>query len=432
MKKHLSHLSIVAMFAIAILGLSSFNLFAKGIAHKSPIELTLWHSMSIYQENTLEKLIDQFNSMQNDIKVNPVFQGLYNDMRIELANASRSGNLPDIGQVAIEYLDLFVSQGYIEPITNYIPDADRDDILDQFWNGVTRKGEIYAYPFNQSVQVLYYNKKAFVKAGLDPNKPPKTWDQVIEYGKKLTKDFDGDGTIDQWGVLISLEGVFGFTPLIRQVGGEFLNEDRTKALFNSDKGVKVMNMLLNMAYKYKIMPSNWNLFEGTNAFLSGKIAMGPITCAGIKFAEENLPWELGIAPLPYIENKSVLLGGAGLVIFTKSARKRKAALEFIQWLTNKENCIKWHENTGYLPLRKSAINSYELKSFYIKHPNYKVPVDQLPYARPPDFTPYLPQIDQIIRYAIDDIMINRKDPQTVLDLAAEKVDELLAKNKEEK
>ena len=428
MKKYLTSTIIVLIF----LWLMPVLLFAKGILHKSPINLTLWHSMSVYQENALEKLIDQYNSSQNYVKINPVFQGLYNDMRIKLANASRSDNLPDIAQVAIEYLDLFIDQGIIEPITDYIPESDKNDILEQFWNGVTRNGEIYAYPFNQSVQVLYYNKEAFLRAGLDPNKPPKTWDQVIEYGKKLTRDFDGDGTIDQWGVLISLEGVFGFTPLIRQVGGEFLNEDRTKALFNSDKGVKVMNMLLNMAYKYKIMPSNWNLFEGTNAFLSGKIAMGPITCAGIKFAEENLPWKLGIAPLPYIENKSVLLGGAGLVIFTKSSRKRKAALNFIRWITNKENCIKWHENTGYLPLRKSAIDSYELKSFYLKHPNYKVPVDQLPYARPPDFTPYLPQIDQIIRYTIDDIMINRKDPKTALDLAAKKVDELLARKKKEK
>jgi sn-glycerol 3-phosphate transport system substrate-binding protein len=157
--------------------------------------------------------------------------------------------------------------------------------------------------------------------------------------------------------------------------------------------------------------------------------MGPITCAGIKYAEENLPWDLGIAPLPYIKNKSVLLGGAGIVVFAKQSSKRKAALSFIQWLTNRENCIRWHEETGYLPLRKSAIESLELRSFHRDNPNYKVPVDQLPYSRPPDFTPLLPQIDQIVRFAIEDIMINRKDPQQVLDDAVLKVNELLKEEK---
>ncbi|MCK5568875.1 MAG: ABC transporter substrate-binding protein, partial [Spirochaetes bacterium] len=323
------------------------------------------------------------------------------------------------------YLDVFIDDSRIEPITDYISEDDKNDILSQFWNGVTRQREIYAFPFNHSVQVLYYNKDAFEKAGLDPDKPPKTWEDVIKYGKELTKDFDGDGTIDQWGILVSLEGVFGFTPLIRQVGGEFLNDDRSKALFNSEEGVRVMELVQKMAYEYKIMPSNWTLFEGTSAFLQGKIAMGPITCAGIKFAEDNLPWELGIAPLPYIENKSVLLGGAGLVIFSKSSHRRKAVMNFINWLTNKENSIRWHEKTGYLPIRKSAMESFELQSFHRLNPNYKVPVDQLSYSRPPDFTPYLPQIDQIVRYAIEDIMINRKDPQKTLNIAAEKVNNLL-------
>lgn len=414
---------ILTVILLASWGFSRHN--AEGGIKRRSVELTFWHSMSIYQGDTLEQLIEEYNNNNEDIQVRLIFQGLYDDMKIKLINAVKTGDLPDVSQVAIEYLDVFIDDNRIEPITDYISEDDKNDILSQFWNGVTRQREIYAFPFNHSVQVLYYNKDAFEKAGLDPDKPPKTWEDVIKYGKELTKDFDGDGTIDQWGILVSLEGVFGFTPLIRQVGGEFLNDDRSKALFNSEEGVRVMELVQKMAYEYKIMPSNWTLFEGTSAFLQGKIAMGPITCAGIKFAEDNLPWELGIAPLPYIENKSVLLGGAGLVIFSKSSHRRKAAMNFISWLTNKENSIRWHEKTGYLPIRKSAMESFELQSFHRLNPNYKVPVDQLSYSRPPDFTPYLPQIDQIVRYAIEDIMINRKDPQKTLNIAAEKVNNLL-------
>lgn len=414
---------ILTVILLASWGFSRHN--AEGGIKRRSVELTFWHSMSIYQGDTLEQLVEEYNNNNEDIQVRLIFQGLYDDMKIKLINAVKTGDLPDVSQVAIEYLDVFIDDNRIEPITDYISEYNKNDILSQFWNGVTRQREIYAFPFNHSVQVLYYNKDAFEKAGIDPDKPPKTWEDVIKYGKKLTKDFDGDGTIDQWGILVSLEGVFGFTPLIRQVGGEFLNDDRSKALFNSEEGVRVMELVQKMAYEYKIMPSNWTLFEGTSAFLQGKIAMGPITCAGIKFAEDNLPWKLGIAPLPYIENKSVLLGGAGLVIFSKSSHRRKAAMNFISWLTNKENSIRWHEKTGYLPIRKSAMESFELQSFHRLNPNYKVPVDQLSYSRPPDFTPFLPQIDQIVRYAIEDIMINRKDPQKTLNIAAEKVNNLL-------
>ncbi len=423
MRKCILLTSVFLLFACSL----PIHTHAMGKIRKKEIELTFWHSMSIYQGDTLENLVDEYNASQEKVTITPIFQGLYDETKTKLINALKTGDSPDIAQVAIEYLDVFIFDDKIEPITDLISEELKNDILSQFWNGVSRNREIYAFPFNMSVQVLYYNKNAFRRDGIDPGKPPKTWEEVIQYGKQLTRDFDHNGTIDQWGVLISLEGVFGFTPLIRQVGGEFLNEDGTKALFNDESGVKVMQLVQDMVYQYMIMPSNWTLFEGTTAFLEGKIVMGPITCAGIKFAEENLPWELGIAPLPYIENKSVLLGGAGLVIFSKKAVYRKAAFNFITWLTDRENSIRWHKETGYLPIRRSAIESIEVASFHQSNPNYKVPIDQLPYSRPPDFTPYLPQIDQIIRFAIEDIMINRKNPKTALDLAAEKIDAILIK-----
>jgi sn-glycerol 3-phosphate transport system substrate-binding protein len=423
-------LRLTATFAwgalCALILLCTFHpLVARGLK-QGPLELTFWHSMSLYQSNTLETLVERYNQTREDTRIRPVFQGLYLDMITKLISASKTGDLPDIAQIAIEYLDVFIESGKLEPISFSLSPEDRADILPQFWSGVTRGREIYAFPFNQSVQVLYYNKDAFEKAGLDPGKPPKTWADVIEYGRKLTLDTDGDGAVDRWGVLISLEGVFGLTPLIRQVGGEFLDEGGRKVLFDGKAGVRVMSTVQDMVYKHAIMPSNWTLFEGTNAFLQGKIAMGPITCAGIKFAEQNLPWRLGIAPLPYFENKSVLLGGAGLAVFSKSSYRKKAALDFISWLTNRENTILWHEQTGYLPIRKSAIESLELKSFYAEHPNYKVPVDQLPYARTPDFTPYLPQLDKIVRTAIESIMVGGNDPGKTLRAAAERANELFA------
>jgi ABC-type glycerol-3-phosphate transport system substrate-binding protein len=199
MKKFLP-VKVFCMFLL--LSASPGILDARGI-RKRHVELTFWHSMSIYQGDTLEVLVEEYNQINKDIKIKLVFQGLYDDMKTKLINSVKTGDLPDLAQVAIEYLDVFIEDNRIEPITGEVSDEDKNDILGQFWNGVSREREIYAIPFNQSVQVLYYNKDAFIKAGLDPENPPKTWDDVVDYGKKLTKDFDQDGTIDQWGERVS-------------------------------------------------------------------------------------------------------------------------------------------------------------------------------------------------------------------------------------
>jgi len=175
-------------------------------------ELELWHSMSIYQGDSLEKLIDEYNASQDQVTVRPVFQGLYDEMRAKLMAALNTRDVPDVAQVGIEYLDVFIQSDAIPPITQFVPEHDREDILRQFWNTVTREQEIYAYPFNMSVQVLYYNRDAFREVGLDPSRPPKTWEEAVKFARQLTIDVDGNGTIDQWGLMVSLEGVFGFTP----------------------------------------------------------------------------------------------------------------------------------------------------------------------------------------------------------------------------
>ena len=217
---------LIFIAVLSVLQICYSSASAMGRMKKNDVELTFWHSMSIYQGDILEKLVKEYNESHEYIKINPVFQGLYDEMKIKLSGAVKSGDMPDIAQVAIEYLDVFINDDKIEPITGLISGEDKNDILSQFWNGVSRNREIYAFPFNMSVQVLYYNKDAYRKAGIDPGKPPKTWEEAIEYGKMLTKDFNGNGSIDQWGILVSMEGIFGFTPLIRQVGGEILNENR--------------------------------------------------------------------------------------------------------------------------------------------------------------------------------------------------------------
>ncbi|MCK5094073.1 MAG: hypothetical protein KAR18_05050, partial [Spirochaetes bacterium] len=131
---------ILTVILLVSWGFSRHN--AEGGIKRRSVELTFWHSMSIYQGDTLEQLIEEYNNNNEDIQVRLIFQGLYDDMKIKLINAVKTGDLPDVSQVAIEYLDVFIDDRRIEPITDYISEDDKNDILSQFWNGVTRQREI--------------------------------------------------------------------------------------------------------------------------------------------------------------------------------------------------------------------------------------------------------------------------------------------------
>jgi ABC-type glycerol-3-phosphate transport system substrate-binding protein len=146
---------------------------------------------------------------------------------------------------------------------------------------------------------------------------------------------------------------------------------------------EAITFIHDLIYKYAIMPRNWTNFEGGQAFLSGKLAMGPFISGGLVYFEDNLPWKLKISSFPSINGqKSLPLTGSALVNFAKNKKKRRAANEFILWLVNKENTIKIFKDVGYVPVRRSAVNSLDLLAFLKDNPNHAAVLDALEHSRP--------------------------------------------------
>ena len=391
------------------------------------IKLTFWHSMGTYQGRIVDQLIRDFNKASApNVEVKGIFQGFYDDIMIKIIAAAASNDLPDISQISVERLDLFIKNGLVSPIDNLINEEDRKDILEPFWEVMTRKGKVWAMPFNQSVQVLFYNKDFFAGAGLDPDVPPVTWDDTVVMSQKLTEDSNNDGTPDKWGILIGIIELYALVPFIEQMGGRPFSQDMKKATFNDAGGIKALTFLQDLAYKYKVMPTRMTREEAFTSFLSGNIAMGPLTSAAIKFAEENMPWPLGVAALPRGVRASSALGGASLVVFKQGDPERgKAAWEFAKWMGNRKNTIKWHIGTGYLPIRKSALDSLEIKLFHKKNINYKVAVDQLDVAHYVPSTPNLGKLNKVIKDMMEAVVLGQADPKTELDKAVALADTIL-------
>jgi sn-glycerol 3-phosphate transport system substrate-binding protein len=190
--------------------------------------------------------------------------------------------------------------------------------------------------------------------------------------------------------------------------------------------VKTITMLRDLVYVHRIMPQNWTDWEGGQAFLTGNLAMGFFSSAGISYGEQNLPWEMGIAPMPAINgSRHTALGGSSLMNFATKSRKKRAAHEFIEWMVSKENTIRIHEAIGYIPVRKTALNSLSLKAFHRDKPNYKVTVEALSYARPlPQHSEYY-KINAKLREMLESIFLQGADPLPELEKTEREINAMI-------
>ncbi len=394
------------------------------------VNLVFWHSMSDYQKPALDKLVSEFNSTHPGIHVVAIYEGNYDQTVTKLKTAFLSKNTPDIVQLNIEHLRIFTANHQLLDLSKFLSKDPslKSDFVDPFWKTVVINGKPYALPFNISCLMLFYNEDLFKKAGLDPNKAPKTWKEMEEVAKKLTVRAP-NGRATQYGLFWGVSGedtaFYQFEPLIWQNGGKVFNSSMTKCLVDQPPAVETLKRWKSW-FDEGISPANMNYQEGIQAFMMGKIAMGPMTSGGIRYALDNLPWDLGVAMLPSHKATATTLGGGSLAILSNvSLGKQKAAWEFIKWMTNTKNTLYWYENTGYLPVRKSALSSLQIKLIWKKFPQLKPAVEAIPYARPRPVNVDIIEIRHTLFNAIEEVRHGVKNPQQAFDDAAKKVDEIL-------
>lgn len=375
------------------------------------MKISFWHSMGFHVKSLIEKMADEYNRNHSGVRIEPVFQGLYEEMQVKMLASAVTGQLPDVAQVQMEYLDPYIENGVVDPLGSEIPYEMKNDIMDIMWETVTRNGKVYAVPYAISTMVFYYNGDAFQEAGIDPDSPPETWEQMVEYGKKLTGDTDGDGEIDTYAMMLWVNGMYGLAPMLWANGGSFFSEDGQTINLTSTEMVETVNLVCDLIFTHEIMPQTWSDWEAGQAFLRGKLSMGAFTSAGLAYGEQNLPWSLKVAPMPSINgNRYTVLSGSVLVNFARNKKKRRAVNDFIAWLVNKQNTARLHETVGFIPVRKSSIKSLQVKAFDMKHPNYRVPIDSLEFARPLPVHVEFFKIDNHIREMLQRIILNRSDP----------------------
>src|SRR3954468_4524798 len=171
--------------------LAAFAMAFAATAAQAQTEIQWWHSMGGALGDKVNDLASKFNATQKDYKVVPVFKGSYPESMTAAIAAYRAGNAPHILQVfEVGTATMMSAKGAIVPVYKLMKDADEPFNPKGYLGPVSgyytdSKGQMLSMPFNSSTVVFYVNKDAFKKAGLDPNKPPKTWKEVVAASEKL-------------------------------------------------------------------------------------------------------------------------------------------------------------------------------------------------------------------------------------------------------
>ena len=356
-----------------------------------PVEITFWHSMNRANGDVLQSLTDAFNSSQSQVKVNLVNQIDYVQTFTKYKAGLASGDLPDIVQLQETDQAQMIDTGTVLP-ASVCAKADKysfSDFLPRVISYFTVKGTQYAMPFNTSGPVLYYNKKAFSAAGLDPTKPPTNFDEVRAAAEKLK----ANGVEAPLGLKTEPGFFEHWRGLANKLYVDTSNGRKgtaTKTVYDDKVGLQIFDFLSGMV-KDGLATTNPDLgsngFDNLLGIRSGTHAMAFDTSAALGtissvLAAGNDPnIDLGVAPLPgpKVTGKGgVLVSGGELFMVNKGAsEKQAAAWQYLKFLDDAANITKWAIGTGYLPIRKSSAASADMQAYWAQNPSYKVAYDQL-------------------------------------------------------
>lgn len=353
--------------------------------------------------DAIEELSSEFETLTG-IKVvvegNPYAQ--HHDKLI-LDLSSKTGNY-DLLQMNNMWKGEFIDAGnYLEPIGQFIndprfPDPQIEGIIPALWETYygEYKGKTYGFPFLPDAMVFCFNKEMFAKAGL--SKPPRTWEEVYEYGKKLTIDNDGDGEMDQYGFALMAGGkiqtMCTYSALLFGYGGRFFDEELNPQ-FSSDTSVEAMKMFIKLLDVAPPGALEADIGEAVNQMAQGQTAMMLQWPAAILGVVEDPAKSKVVGKIEYAAppNDATPFGGWGMTMSRFISEKRKeASYLFMDWFFSPEMDKKRTIKFGHLPIR---IATYKDEEVLKKYPYLPVFTKTLPMGVQ---WPPIPPINEIFDY----------------------------------
>ena len=323
------------------------------------------------------KQVGLFNDSQARIVVEGRLVKGYGALTRELQKAFQKGDLPDAAIEEVHQIASLAAHNQVEALDRFIKDDPKfqpGDLMTGMLTNLRYRDKTYALPISRSTPVLYYNKDRFAAAGLDPDKPPKTWEELRDMSETLTaKD------PRQYGFLVN-SSPWMFESMVWSGGGEMIVGGKAKF---AEAGAKPLQLLADMVHRDKTARFG-TAGDVYSKFMGGNAAMVVESTAVLQMFTARCPFKVGTAFMPHSEGfkSAVPTGGAAAVIPAANSSERKTATwEFLTWLIDTKQAADWSRETGYIPVRKSAHDLLVKDGFYREHPDFQIAIQELPIAR---------------------------------------------------
>ena len=410
---------------------------------RAQTEITWWHSMTGALGERVNELADGFNASQKEYKVVPVYKGSYPESMTAAIAAYRAGNAPDIVQVfEVGTATMMSAKGAIKPVYQLMKDSGLKFDPKAYLSAVAgyysaRHGNRLSLPFNSSTPVFYINKDAFKKAGLDPEKAPKTWQEFSAVAGKLKASGQECVYTTGWPSWVHVENYSAWHNLPIGTLENGIGGLGTEFVINSPLHVKHIQRLVDYA------KNGWFTYagkrnEGEGKFYSGECAMLTSSSGAQANIRKNAKFPFSVNFLPYDAEikgapQNSIIGGATLwVLGGKKPAEYKGVAQFFNYLSQPEIQAKWHEQTGYVPITYAAVELVKKSGYYDKVPGADIAVKQLTFKPPTAnskglrFGNYVQGRD-VIEQEIEAALAGKKSAQAAMDDAVKRGNEILRK-----
>jgi len=424
----------IIRIATGIIAAALFAAAAPPVAAQAPVEVSFYFPVAV--GGPITKIIDgfaaDFEKENPGIKIKPIYSGTYQDTITKALTAVKGGEPPVTSILLSTDMFTLIDEDAIVPFDDYIKTADDQTWLKSFYPAFMENsqtgGKTWGIPFQRSTIVLYYNKDAFKEAGLDPNKPPTTWNEMQEYAAKLTKR-DASGRVTQWGVQIPSSGFpyWLFQGLAIEAGANLMNAAGTETYYDKPEVIQALQYWVDLVKKYKVHPEGIVEWGTTpKDFFEKKVAMIWTTTGNLTNVKTNAKFDFGVAMLPAQKQRGSPTGGGNFYIFAKSTpAQREAAMKFIKWVTSPQRAAQWGIDTGYVAVRADAWDTPVMKTYVAGFPAAAVARDQLPYAKAELSTHDNQRVTKALNDGLQAALTGTKTPEAALKDAQREADRLL-------
>ncbi len=371
--------------------------FPLGASQKASgvVTVTMWHSMTSANLSTLQTLVRQFNASQSKIVVKLLGQASYTDTFTAYRTALTSpSTLPAIVQIqSISLQDMIDSRSIVPAAAALRADTsfDASDVIPAASNYFTVNGIQYAMPWNCSAQIMYYNKKTFASAGLDPSKPPVSFAEYHDMSAQLKSR-----AALPYGTAIKLTSS-NVEDWVAKAGALMLNNSNgrhgraTAVEFGGSVGKQVMSFLSDMFSSKLAEATIATNYDNLLAIANGSVAMAIETSAALGTVLKIIGGgqyhnvTLGVGPIPGIDGPGdgVPYGGAGLyIVKDRSPEEQDAAWQFIKFLLSPSAMTTWAIGSGYIPITRSATETAAMKKEWSDTPQMRVAYEEIASTKP--------------------------------------------------